>query len=633
MLLGKDKRWWNMRRTAFITFVLLLAGLTLTGCSCQQTRQETVEQVETAMVTEIVEVEPVEVIKTVMVQVQPTSETSAQEIPVTLNLNYKSDPPSLDPARGTSSSGIDLASNLFVSLTRLHPQTSVVEPYLATDWWRDYDDDGNPVWTFTLRNDIPWVHYDPVSGITSQVIDEDGNPRFVTAYDVEYGVKRSIDPAVASEYAYFLYTIKNAYPINAGEEGYTLDMLGVKALDESTIQYTLEYEAAYFPAIAGMWVGDPVPQWAIEEWGDKWTEAGLIHTNGPYVLESWFHDLELSLVKNPLWPKAGQVQIERVEGVMVGEESTAFTMYENDELDTVIVPLRDIDRIKADPVLGSEFYTAPDPCTMYLGFTNNKPPLDDVRVRRALTQAIDRQSLIDNILKGGQIPATSFAPPGIFGAPPPGEVGLQYDPEAAKASLQEYLDEKDQTIDDFNQAGISMMYWTSENIAFLSAAIQHMWVDTLGVKVEMENQEGGVYWGTIKGQTPLQEMPHVWWSGWCADYPDENNWVHEVFNTLEGDNTVRRNCLDATCQEVYGTEFDELTKAAALENDPAKRVEMYAEAERILAEEEVAYAPLYHAVYVVVTKPWLQRNYPAMSMDDYYNWKIDMQAKLEAQDR
>ena len=123
----------------------------------------------------------------------------------------------------------------------------------------------------------------------------------------------------------------------------------------------------------------------------------------------------------------------------------------------------------------------------------------------------------------------------------------------------------------------------------------------------------------------------MWWMGWCADYPDENNWVHEVFNAQESFNNLRRNCLDATCQEVYASAFDELTKAAALENDADKRIEMYAEAERILAEEEVAYAPLYHTTTLSVTKPWLQRNYPELSGAEYYNWKIYMQAKLEAQ--
>jgi oligopeptide transport system substrate-binding protein len=105
------------------------------------------------------------------------------------------------------------------------------------------------------------------------------------------------------------------------------------------------------------------------------------------------------------------------------------------------VPLPEVDRVKADPVLSAEFVNVPSACTYYYGFTNTKPPFDDVRVRRAFSQAIDRQSLVDNVTKGGQTPATSFAPPGIFGAPAPGTVGLGFDADAARAALQEYLDD------------------------------------------------------------------------------------------------------------------------------------------------------------------------------------------------
>jgi oligopeptide transport system substrate-binding protein len=265
----------------------------------------------------------------------------------------------------------------------------------------------------------------------------------VNAYDVEYGVKRTINPDTASDYSYVLYVIKNAMEVNSAEEGLTLDDVGVVALDEWTIEFTLLYPAGYFPAIAGMWVAMPQPEWLIEgEFGDRWTEAGMINTNGPYVMESWIHGAELNLVKNPLWINADDVQIVRVEGVMIVEASTSFALYENHDLDTTGVPLPEMDRVKADPVLSQDFHTALDSCTYYFGYTNNKPPFDDVRVRTAFTQAIDRQSLIDNVLKGGQLPATSFAPPGIFGAPEPGLVGLPSDPAAAKAALQSYLDEK-----------------------------------------------------------------------------------------------------------------------------------------------------------------------------------------------
>ncbi len=146
----------------------------------------------------------------------------------------------------------------------------------------------------------------------------------------------------------------------------TLDDVGVEALDDMTVQFTLEHPAAYFPSIAGMWVANAQPQWAIEEWDNKWTEAGLIVTNGPMGLEEWIHGGNLNLIKNPLWPDADTVQIERVEGVMITEDSTAFAMYENNELDTVSVPQAEIDRVKADPVLGRRAGQRTDPLHLLL---------------------------------------------------------------------------------------------------------------------------------------------------------------------------------------------------------------------------------------------------------------------------
>ena len=364
-------------------------------------------------------------------------------------------------------------------------------------WTVGENADGDTTYTFKMREDVAWVNFNPVTGETTQVVDADGNPRFVNAHDAVYGAKRTVDPATASDYAYVTYVIKNAAAINGGDEAFTLDDLGVVALDDYTVEYTLEYAAGYFPSIAAMWVLYPMPEWTITEWEGKWTEAGLINTYGPYVLDTWIHGGELVMVKNPLWVMADSVQIERIEGLMIQEESTAFALYENNELDTVGVPLPEMDRVKADPVLSAEFYNAPAACTYYYGFTNTKAPFDDVRVRQAFSQAIDRQSLIDNVLKGGQIAATSFAPPGIFGAPAPGTVGFGFDPDAAKASLQAYLDEKGMTVDDFNALDIVLMHNTSEGHARIAAAIQQMWADVLGVQVRVENQEWAVYLTTV----------------------------------------------------------------------------------------------------------------------------------------
>jgi len=594
-------------RLLILISVLIVSSMLLSACGSG------------AVETVIVEIDGETVVQTVVVEVEKEAEAMIQ--PVTLNWNLGTEPPTADPSLATDTTSVDLTENLWIGLTIFNPVTNEVEPYLATSWEVGENADGDQTWTFYLRDDVPWVKYDPVTGETTQEVDADGNPRFVNADDVVYGVKRTVDPATGSDYAYVTYVIKNAAAINGGDEELTLDDLGVRAIDANTVEFTLEYAAGYFDGISTMWIVKPQPAWAIEEWGEKWTEAGLVVTSGPYAMASWIHGGEMQLVKNPLWINADDVQIEVVDMVMIVEASTAFALYENNELDTTAVPLPEMDRVKADPVLSEELRIAPDACTYYYGFTNNKAPLDDVRVRRAFSQAIDRQSLSDNVLKGGQIPATSFAPPGIFGAPAPGEVGLGYDPDAAAAYLQEYLDEKGMTVDDFNALDVVLMHNTSEGHARIAAAIQQMWADTLGVEVRVENQEWAVYLDTIQKDTPLDDMPHIWRLGWCADYPDENNWVHEVFNADAGANRLRRESGD----------FDALTAAAGVESDPAKRLAMYLEAEQILTEVETAYAPIYHYTSVAVTKPWLTRNYPVIGGNDFFNWIIDADAKAAAQ--
>jgi oligopeptide transport system substrate-binding protein len=628
----------NVRKITL--FLVAFAALTLVLAACQPETVEVtrvVEQEVTRVVTETVveEGEEVEVTRVVTevveVEAEPEEEAMAADV-VTLNYNWGTEPPQGDPALATDTTSVRLTGNTFVGLTKLDQETAEVLPYLATAWEVGEDDQGNQTWTFTLRDDIPWVKYDVVAGEVVQDMDEEGNPRFVMPSDVEYGVKRTIDPVTGSQYAYVLYSILNAQAVNEGSEEVTLDDVGVSCDDEAlTCVFTMESPAPWFPSIASMWVTFPTPAWVIEANGANWIEPGLVSSNGPYVIEKWIHGGELDLIKNPFWPEADSVQIERVDGVIIQEQSTALALYENNELDVVEdMPLPEIDRILADPQLSQEFYSAPQACTYYYGFVHTKPPMDDARVRQAFAQSIDRQALIDNVLKGGQIPATSFAPPGIFGAPEPGTVGLQYDPEAAAAALQEYLDENGMTVDDFNAMDITLMHNTSESHAQIAAAIQQMWAENLGVDVRVENQEWAVYLETLVNTTPVEEAPHIFRLGWCADYADENNWVHEVFNSDAGANRLRRNCVDANCSDATLSEFDELTYAAQLEQDPAARADLYAQAEGILAAEEVAYAPIYHYTFVQMVKPWLERTFPSVAPPAFYEWTIDWDAKLEA---
>ena len=628
----------SIKKRSYLIAAFLILALVVVACQAEPETvvEERVVEVEvTRAITETVieEGQEVEVTRVVqeVVEVAVTAEPEpGPEKPITLAWNFSTEPPTADPSLATDTTSVDLITNMNVGLTQFDPVTGEVLPYLATDWEIGEDADGNQTWTFNMRDDIAWVNHNPKTGETSQVMDADGNPEFVDAHDVVYGVKRTIDPETASDYAYVLYSVKNAQGINGGDEELTLDDLGVVALDDNTVQFTLESPAPWFGGIASMWIAMPQHQATIEEWDSQWIEAGLIVTNGPYVMDEWIHGGNLNLVKNPLWVDADSVQIERVEGVMITEASTAFALYENNELDTVGVPLPEIDRVKADPVLSAEFFNAPAACTYYYGFVNTKYPMTDQRVRLAFSAAVDRQSLIDNVTKGGQLPATSFAPPGIFGAPPPGEVGQGYDTDVAVASLQAFLDEEGMTLDDFNALDIVLMHNTSEGHARIAAAIQQMWKDNLGVDVRVENQEWSVYLETLRKTTAVEEEPHVFRMGWCADYPDENNWVHEVFNSDAGANRLRRNCLDVNCGETTLSEYDELTYAAQLATDPEERAELYRQAEDILARTEAAYIPIYHYTTVNVTKPWLTRNFPNIGGNDFFNWTIDEAAKAAA---
>ncbi|MFN2132023.1 MAG: peptide ABC transporter substrate-binding protein [Anaerolineae bacterium] len=559
---------------------------------------------------------------------RPTATASlAPAEPVTLHVNMGGEPPQVDPGLSTDVVSFMVIEPLFLGLTDYDEKTNEVVPELAQAW--RVSEDGL-VWTFEMRDDVPWVRYDPTAGETRIVTDANGNPRMVNAHDVEYAVKRSLDPATGSNYAFVLYVIQGAYEVNTGEVA-DLGTVGVEALDEWTISFTLRQPAGYFPAIASLPVARPVPRWAIEEYGAQWIEAGVIVTNGPYLMDGWAHHDSITFAKNPFYYGADEVQIERVEAVMVGETSTAFAMYENNELDTVSPPFEEMDRIKADPVLSQELTTYAVPCTSYLGFTNNKPPFDNALVRRAFSAAIDRASLVEYVIKGEEIPANTFAPQGIFGsvAGDPSIAPWALDPDLGKRKAQEWLAEVGYP----GGAGfppVTLMCTATEENRAIAEAVQSMWRSTLGVQVAVAIQEWGVYLNTLQTDTPLADMPHIFALGWCADYMDQNNWVHDVFNNQYGNNRLRRGCLDETCTETETLEFDRLTEQAGAEQDPAVRRELYRRAEKILSEDEAAYAPLFFPTETSLAKPWLTRTHSGLGMDHWENWSIDTAAQMAA---
>jgi oligopeptide transport system substrate-binding protein len=583
--------------------------------------------------------EPEVIVQTVMVEgesqiieVTATPEP-APEAKKVLNVRLgPGDIPTLDPALGTDTSSIQIIIETFVGLTRADEVTNVVQPGMATSW--DISEDGL-TYTFNLRDDVPWVKYDGVSESVVEVLDCEGNPRMVTAFDFEYGTKRTIAPETASDYAYVLnFVLEGGNEYNSGEG--SAEDVGVKAIDATTLEMKFKSPAAYNAAIAGMWIAFAQPQWLIEgddcteARGDRWTETGFHQGFGPYAMKEWVHDSYLTMVKNPFWPDTPEVPAAKIEEINLYflDEGPGMAEYEAGGLDVTAAPLADMDRIKADPVLSEELLIAPYFCTYYYGFNTQDAVMSDVRVRRALSMAIDRQGLIDNVTKGEQVPAQWFSRPGLAGAPTPEEypdLGVKSDPEQAKAVLQEYLDETGQAAADLD---ITLMFNTSEGHRKIAEAIQQMWKETLGIEVKLVNQEWKVYLTTIKGA----DTPQIYRLGWCLDYADANNFIYEVFalggsaNPSEDGETAIGGIFWDKSDEMY-VAFEDKMLEAAKELDPATRVELYAEAEEMLVWEKAAMAPIYWYTRVTLTKPYVTRTWASGGHEHFEKWDIDMAAK------
>ncbi|MBU0493854.1 MAG: peptide ABC transporter substrate-binding protein [Chloroflexi bacterium] len=429
--------------------------------------------------------------------------------PVTLHWNLGWEPDSIDPAYAYSADETDVARQLFVGLTAYDPQTSEPVPDLATHW--DIGD-GGQVYTFHLRSDVQWVYYHPDMRRSVTL-----GP--VTAHDVVYSLRRAVDPKTENYNAYVLYLIQNAEAINTTPITGTYDIktLGVTALDDYTVRFTLERAAAYLPAILAL----PVPRGIVELHGAQWSALGHLVTNGPYVLTEWEHDKHLILEKNPLYYDADAVQIERVECVTVDEDA-ALTLYGAGTLDTIVLAsTRDDAWVFPDPEFDArtraydrERHVQPASCVFYYVFDTTCPPFDNVHVRRAFSFAIDRQALA-NKLGDGRLPIDTFSPPTFPGWSGVAQSNSLFDPQRARTelALAGYPDGKGFPDVRF-LVGAPTCFGPDETERRRAQILQEMWQEYLGVTVSLR-EVGGLWLGSWP---PAESQ--VWHRGWCAEYLD-----------------------------------------------------------------------------------------------------------------
>ncbi len=590
-----------MRSTKWIALltVVMIGSIVLSACAggAPATPQVVKETVVVANTVEVVKE------ATVVVQVTATPVPEAKKLRF---VSGSGDVPTMDPALASDTQSDRAIRQMFIPLAHLRNSDAVAEPGMAS--WTVSDD--GLVYTFKVRNDVPWVYYNVNSGNVEKVKDADGNDRMVTADDFKYGILRTLDPATASDYAYvWAPVIAGAAAFNSGEVTDT-STVGVTAVDPSTLVITITQPAAFFTGQMALINVSAQPSWQIEEKGDRWTEGGNMHTYGPYTLKEWVHDQRYTLLANPFWPGPLEgttdltpAKIAEVVGLLGIDTTAEFALYETGDIDWSGIPLQEKERIKADADLSAQYHTYFSGATYYYGFNTTKPPLDDVHCRRALSYAVDRQSIIDNVLKGPQQPAQWFSRPGLTASPTMEQypdLGIKFDVAKAKEEFNQckYKDNWPSTILAMNQV---------EGHIKIGEAIQAMWKDNLGVDIQIQPTEWRVYLQLLN-----EDPPQIWRLGWSMDYPDANNFLNEVFRSTSTNNHT-----------MWKSEaFDKLVDDAAIESDTAKRTELYAQAEDILVKEDAVMIPIYWYAGETLVKPYVTPVFRAGEVD-LYMWDIN----------
>jgi oligopeptide transport system substrate-binding protein len=453
-------------------------------------------------------------------------------------INNMVEPESLDPGLVTGVPEHRILTNLFEGLTATDPKDLSPRPGVAESWALSKN---GVVYTFKLRA-ARWT---------------DGKP--VTAGDFVYAWERVLNPKLGAKYAQQLFQVKGAEEYNKGRST-DFSAVGVKALDSRTLQVTLRCPTAYFLDLTSFYTLYPVPRWAVEAQGKDWTKPGNLVSNGPFRLTRWVPQQELVLEKNAQYWDAAGVRLNRVVFLPTEDGNTAYKQFLAGESDWVPnVPPALTESAKAKP----EYYAAPYLGTYYFRLNVTKPPLSDVRVRRALGLAIDRSALTRFVTKAGEIPSGAMVPAGIRGYT--GPPGIGFDVPKAKQLLSEagFPDGK-------GLPRIELLYNTLDLHRVITQAVQQMWKDHLGLQAELVNVEWKVY---LARSSSLEYQ--ITRAGWIGDYADPNTFL-ELWVTGGGTNQTGWS----------NQRFDALLAQAACRIvQPAERMRALAQAEAILLEE------------------------------------------------
>lgn len=481
----------------------------------------------------------------------------------TIRINIGSEPASIDPQLSTDIQGGTVDEYITEGLMKYDENGELV-PGLAESY--EVSEDGL-TWTFHLRDGILWSNGDPI-----------------TAQDFFDGWERALNPKVASNYSYMLYPIKNAEAYNNGEA--SIEEVGIKVIDEKTLEVTLENPTAYFADLVTFKTYMPLNKAFYETVGEEYaTSPETIISSGPYVLTDWVHNSIIVLEKNENYYNKDAISIDNVELTMFETPEGIVNAYENGEVDVISLTAQQAEIYKDSP----ELVSSNDGSVWYIMMNNENNALKNTKIRKALLMAVDREELTRDVINGSGVPAETLVPAGIgiFGLNGdfPSEVPTKtagFNPEEAKKLLAEGLAEVGLS----SAPEFSLVLNDSGNNKIIAEYIQESVNKNLGVVLNLE---------VVEFKERISRMHQgnydLVLAGWSGDYHDPITYL-DLFVTNGGNNNARYS----------NPKYDELIRIAQSSNDPKVRIPALIGVEGIIAEDVVV-GTLYHREKKYLVKP------------------------------
>lgn len=496
----------------------------------------------------------------------------------TIRIGNGSEPESLDPHKTSDSSSFNVIRQMFLGLTTSDKDGKTI-PSLATEWSNVEE----KVWTFKLNPAAKWSNGDAI-----------------TAHDFVYSLRRLVDPNTASPYSSYLVDAKvaGAKEIVAGTA--KPDTLGVKAIDDHTLEITLTDPVSYFADLVALPVTYPVHQKTIETHGAKWLDPANIVVSGAYKLTKHGINDVIVLNRNEGYFDNANTKIDTIEFLPITTAAQA-TRYKADELDlTSGIPPEQFKKLKAE--LGDQVQASTSFCNYYYGFNTKKAPTDNVKVRQALSMTIDRDIITKDVLGQGQAPAYQFTPTSMQGIDKVMPVWATQDMATRATTAKQLLNEAG--FNESNPLKVEILYSTSEAGKILTSATAAMWKQHIGfIETSIINQE----WKNMLNIRRQGEY-QISLGGWCADYNEPSSFLN-VFRSNNDNNDGKYN----------NPQFDKLLDATITAGVGAEqRKDLYIQAERLLQEDmPAAYMFISSGTYMI--KPYLQAD---SYKDPLHNWQV-----------